>query len=306
MGMGHDHGGGTAGQRHWGRLIAALAITCTVMVVEVIGAAVTGSLALLSDAGHMLTDAAGLAIALAATWLAARPADQRWTFGWQRAEVLAALVNGVLLTVVAVLVLVEGIQRWQHPPEVAAPGMLAIGALGLIANLVALLLLRGGQRESINVRGAYLEVLGDLIGSVAVIVAAIVIVTTGWQRADAAASVAIAVLILPRALALLRSVAKVLLEGTPDDLRLAEVRTHLEGVEGVVAVHDLHAWTITSGVPVLTAHVVVDDTVLAPENFCAALDAMQGCLRGHFDVEHSTFQLEPAGHDDHDEVAAHA
>ncbi|WP_436277915.1 cation diffusion facilitator family transporter [Pseudactinotalea suaedae] len=304
--MGHDHGHDTPGQRHRGRLAAALAITCVVLVVEVVGAAVTGSLALLSDAGHMLTDAAGLTIALAATWLAARPADHRWTFGWQRAEVLAALVNGVLLTVVAVLVLVEGVQRWQQPPEVQAPGMLAIGVLGLLANLVALLLLRGGQRESINVRGAYLEVLGDLIGSIAVIAAAVVIVTTGWERADAVASIAIALLILPRAVSLLRTVAKVLLEGTPEDLTLADVRKHLEGVDGVVDVHDLHAWTITSGVPVLTAHVVVDDRVLTPDAFCHVLDAMQGCLRGHFDVEHSTFQIEPSTHDDHDEVATHA
>ncbi|WP_420111692.1 cation diffusion facilitator family transporter [Pseudactinotalea sp.] len=304
--MGHAHSHVTPGQRHRGRLVAALAITCTVMVVEVIGAAVTGSLALLSDAGHMLTDAAALAIALTATWLAARPADQRWTFGWQRAEVLAALVNGVVLSVVAVLVFVEGVRRWGGAPEVHAPGMLVFGAVGLVANVVALMLLRGGQKESINVRGAYLEVLGDLIGSVAVIVAAVVIATTGWQRADAVASIAIAVLIAPRAFSLLRSVAKVLLEGTPEDIELTEVRTHLEGVDGVVAVHDLHAWTITSGVPVLTAHVVVDDSVLAPERFCTVLDAMQGCLRGHFDVDHSTFQIEPSSHDDNHEVAAHA
>lgn len=304
--MSHHHDHGTSGQRHRGRLVAALTITVAVLVVELIGGVVTGSLALLSDAGHMLTDAAALAIALTATWLAGRPADHRWTFGWQRAEVLAALVNGVLLAVVAVLVLVEGVQRWQQPPEVTAPLMLAIGAVGLAANVAALLLLRGGQRESLNVRGAYLEVLGDLIGSVTVIAAAVVIVLTGWQRADAVASIAIAVLILPRAIALLRSVAKVLLEGTPEDLELADVRTHLENVDGVVAVHDLHAWTITSGVPVLTAHVVVDDRVLTPQQFCRALDEMQACLRGHFDVAHSTFQLEPSSHDDHDEVAAHA
>jgi cobalt-zinc-cadmium efflux system protein len=303
--MAHAHAHTTAGQRHRGRLTAALAITVTVLVVEVVGAAVTGSLALLSDAGHMLTDAAGLTIALAATWLAARPADHRWTFGWQRAEVLAALVNGVVLLVVAVLVIVEGVQRWVEPAPVAGAGMLAIGALGLLANTVALVLLRSGRHESINVRGAYLEVLGDLLGSVAVIAAAVVIVLTGWVRADAVASLAIALMILPRALALLRDVAKVLLEGTPADLHLAEVRSHLENVDGVVAVHDLHAWTITSGVPVLTAHVVVDDHVLAPGSFCHVLDAMQGCLRGHFDVEHSTFQIEPSSHDAHDEAAAH-
>ncbi len=306
MGLGHDHTHGTSGQRHRGRLIAALAITVGVLVAQAIGALLTGSLALLSDAGHMLTDAAGLTIALLATWLAGRPATHRWTFGWQRAEVLAALVSGVILAVVCVVVTVEGIRRWNEPTDVAAPGMLVLGVVGLVANVIAALLLRGGQKESINLRGAYLEVVGDLVGSVAVIVAAVVIATTGWMRADAAASIAIAVLILPRAVALLRSVAKVLLEGTPDDIELVDVRRHLGDVDGVVAVHDLHAWTITSGVPVLSAHVVVDDRVLAPDQFCTVLDQLQDCLRGHFDVDHSTIQIEPAHHETHDELAAHA
>lgn len=307
MGHSHSHGHATAGQKHRGRLVAALVITLTVLTIEVVAAVLTGSLALLADAGHMLSDAAGLAIALVATWLAARPATDRWTFGWQRAEVLAALVNGVVLSVVGTLVIIEGVQRLGEPAEVGGPLMLVVGVVGLVANLVALRLLSPGKDESLNIRGAYLEVLGDLLGSVAVIVAAVVITTTGWQRADAVASIAIGVLILPRAFSLLRDVARVLLEGAPAEVAVEDVRAHLAGVPGVVAVHDLHAWTITSGVPVLTAHVVVSDDVATSQGYCGVLDQVQECLRGHFDVEHSTLQIEPASHTrDHPEAAVHA
>lgn len=311
--MGHDHAHGaarptgTAGARHRRRLIAALAITASMMVVELVAAFVSGSLALLADAGHMLSDSAGLTIAIVATWLAQRPATPRWTFGWQRAEILAALVNGVILTVVGIGVLVEGVRRLAAPEAVEAPVMLAVGALGLVANLVALRLLVGGRDESLNVRGAYLEVLGDLFGSAAVIVASVVVLTTGWERADAVASLAIGVLIVPRALSLLRDVARVLLEGAPVEVSVADVRAHLLGVPGVLAVHDLHAWTITSGVPVLSAHVVVADEVATAEGYCGVLDALQDCLHGHFDVEHSTLQVEPASHSrEHPEATAHA
>lgn len=301
--MAHDHIAVTAGQRYRPRIVAALVLTLTVMVAEVVGAVLTGSLALLADAGHMLSDSAGLTIALVATWLAAKPSTGRWTFGLQRAEVLAALLNGVILAVIAVLVFIEGIRRLRLPHEVDGSLMLIFGVIGLVANLVALRLLAPGKGESLNVRGAYLEVLGDLLGSIAVVGAAIVITLTGWSPADAIASMAIGVMIAPRAVLLLRDVAKVLLEGTPDDLHLAQVREHITGVSGVQAVHDLHAWTITSGVPVLTAHVVVDDDVLSPEAFCTVLDAVQDCMRGHFDVEHSTIQIEPASHT---ETATHA
>ncbi|WP_127573855.1 cation diffusion facilitator family transporter [Georgenia faecalis] len=291
---GHHH---TAGAVHRPRLVAALAVTATVMVVEVVGGVLSGSLALLADAGHMLSDAAALALALGATWLAARPSRGHWTFGWQRAEILAALVNGVVLAVIGVLVLIEGIQRLgADPDDVSAPLMMAVAAVGLVANLVCLRLLHAGQRESLNVRGAYLEVLGDLLGSVAVLVAGVVIALTGWQRADAVASIAIGVLILPRAGSLLRDVGRVLLEAAPEGMALASVREHMAQVPGVVAVHDLHAWTITSGVPVVSAHVVVEDDVLERTRFCEVLDALQDCLRGHFDVTHSTVQLEPVGH----------
>lgn len=310
MSHGHSHGAhghATAGQRHRGRLVAALAITLTVMVVEAVTAVISGSLALLADAGHMLSDSAGLTIALVATWLAARPATDRWTFGWQRAEILAALTNGVILTVVGVGVIVEGIRRLQHPEAVESGLMLVVGVVGLVANLVALRLLSPGKGESLNVRGAYLEVLGDLLGSVAVIAAALVIRFTGWERADAVASIAIGVLIVPRALSLLRDVARVLLEGAPLELEVAAVREHLEKTPGVVAVHDLHAWTITSGVPVLSVHVVIDDDEASAAGLCRLLDAFAACLEGHFDVEHSTIQLEPASHHRaHPEDGAHA
>lgn len=310
MGHGHGHGGSasaTAGQRHRGRLVAALAIALGVMTVEVVVGLVTGSTALLADAGHMLTDAAGLAIALAATWIAARPASARWTFGFQRAEILAALVNGVVLSVVGVLALITGLTRLGTPHPVEPLPVLLAGALGLVANVIGLRLLHAGSRESLNVRGAYLEVLGDLLGSIAVVISAVVIAVTGWERADAVATLAIGLLILPRAASLLAQVARVLLEGAPEELAVASVRDHLESAPGVVAVHDLHAWTITSGVPVLSAHIVVDDDAVTPEGMCAVLDSFRACLAEHFDLEHSTLQIEPASHHrEHPEPAAHA
>lgn len=290
----HDHA--TAGAAHRGRLVAALVVTATVMVVELVGGLVSGSLALLADAGHMLSDTAALALALAATWIAARPARGRFTFGWQRIEVLAAMLNGVILAIVGVVVIIEGITRLSEPREIDVPILLVVAGVGLIANLISLRLLHSGQQESINVRGAYLEVLGDLVGSVAVLVAGVVIWLTQWQAADAVASIAIGLFILPRAAMLLRDVARVLLEAAPDGVCLEDLRTHMEHVPGVISVHDLHAWTITSGVPVASVHVVVEDDVLHPERFCTVLDALQDCLEGHFDIEHSTVQLEPAHH----------
>ncbi|MCG2797022.1 MAG: cation diffusion facilitator family transporter [Cellulomonas sp.] len=277
-----------------------LVITLTVMAVEVGGAVVSGSAALLADAGHMLTDAGGVILALIAARLAARPATASATFGWQRAEILAALVNGLVVATVGVLVLVEGVQRVLDPPEVSAGPMLAVAVLGLVANAVSMRLLSAGQSTSLNLRGAYLEVLGDLFGSVAVIVAAIVLLTTGFGAVDGIASIVIGLLIVPRAVALLREVAHVLLEATPDGVDLDAVRAHIVGLPGVVDVHDLHAWTITSGVPVLSAHVVVTDDVFGCGSSGGVLDALHTCLSGHFDVAHCTFQLEPAAHVAHE------
>ncbi|MET1004496.1 MAG: cation diffusion facilitator family transporter, partial [Propionibacteriaceae bacterium] len=257
-GHSHSHAPSTATGRHRKRLLLVVGITATVFLAEVIGGLLSGSLALLADAGHMLTDSTGLVIALVATALAARPATTTRTFGLQRVEVLAALTNGLLLVGVAVWVLLRAIDRWNEPVDISSGLMLGVAVVGACANAAGLLILRGGQAESLNLRGAYLEVLGDLLGSLAVIVAALVITFTGYTRADSIASIAIFVLIIPRAWSLLRDVVDVLLEGTPRGVDLDQVRTHIIEVPGVVDVHDLHAWTITSGVPVLSAHVVVD------------------------------------------------
>ena len=281
---------------HRGRLLAVLLIALAVLVVEVVGGLLTGSLALLADAGHMLTDVAGLSLALLAIWFAGRPATPGRTFGWYRAEILAAVVNAVLLIGVAALVLAEAWRRLQDPPAVAAGAMLAVAVVGLAANAVSMLLLRRGQAESLNLRGAYLEVLGDLLGSVAVIVAAAVIALTGWRAADPMASALIGLLILPRTWRLLREAVDVLLEATPRGLDLEEVRRHIRAAPGVVDCHDLHAWTITSGMPVLSVHVVIEDRAVPG----AVLDRLGACLAGHFDIEHSTFQLERPEHRDHE------
>lgn len=294
---GHSHGIGTAptaGGSHRRRLIGALAITVSVMLIEVVGALASGSVSLLADAGHMLSDSAGLGIAIVATGLAARPGTERRTFGWKRVEILAALVNGLVVAVIGVLMLIEGTRRALGPADVDAPVMLVAAALGLVANIVALRLLTGGQKESLNVRGAYLEVLGDLLGSAAVIVAALVIWSTGFLAADGLAGIAIGLLILPRAYGLLKAVVLVLLEATPSDTDLAEVRRHMEEVPGVVLVEDLHAWTITSGLPALTAHVQVDDDAFDNGSAPRILSDLNTCIGDHFDIRHSTLQLEPA------------
>ncbi|HEY5979275.1 MAG TPA: cation diffusion facilitator family transporter [Microlunatus sp.] len=297
---GHDHVAVTAGGKHRRRLVAVLGINAGVLVLQVIGGLASGSLALLADAGHMLTDSTGLVIALVAVSLAARPATPSRTFGLQRIEILAALTNGLLLVGVAVWVLIRAVDRWSEPEQVNSGLMLAVALVGAAANTVGLLILRGGKDESLNLRGAYLEVLGDLMGSMAVVAAALVIMATGWTRADSVASLAIVVLILPRAWSLLRDVVDVLLEATPKGVDLTTVREHIRDVPGVVDVHDLHAWTITSGVPVLSAHVVVDDACIVEGRSGEVLDRLGECLGDHFDVEHCTFQLEPVGHAEHE------
>ncbi len=306
MGAGHHHGvSTTAAQGYRRRMIAVLAIIVVILAVQVAGAIASGSLALFADAGHMLADGFGVGLALLATVVAARPATARTTFGLQRAEILAALTNGVIVAVIGGLAVIGGILRLADPADVESGIMLVVAVVGLIGNLVGLSLLRGGQHKSLNVRGAYLEVLGDTLGSVAVVGAAVVIMATGYIRADAIASMLIGMMILPRAWTLLRDVVNVLLEATPKGVDLDDVRQHLLEAPGVVDVHDLHAWTITSGVPVLSAHVVVDDSAADGCGDGAVLDELHRCLAGHFDIEHSTFQIEPEGHVEH-EHAAHA
>ncbi|MGB3186593.1 MAG: cation diffusion facilitator family transporter [Ornithinimicrobium sp.] len=305
-GHGHSHGStGTATGRHRRRLVIVICITASVMAFQAVGAWLSGSLALLADAGHMLTDTAGLLIALLAATLAMRPSTDQRTFGWQRAEVLAALGNALILTVVGVLVIREAFLRWGAEPDIDADLMLGVAVIGAAANAVSMVILFRSSGESLNMRGAYLEVLGDFLGSLAVIVAAIVVLTTGWARADAVASFAIGLMILPRAFSLLRDVAHVLMEAAPKGVDLGAVRTHLLAVPGVIGVHDLHAWTITSGVPVLSAHIVVDNERVDCGIECQTLDRLRACLEGHFDVDHCTFQLETLSHSEH-EPATHA
>ncbi|MGB9012804.1 MAG: cation diffusion facilitator family transporter, partial [Aeromicrobium sp.] len=305
-GMGHDHAHGT-GVKHRRRLAIVLALSVSVLLVEAVVAALTGSLALLADAGHMLGDSVGIAMALAAITAAQRggsPGSRR-TFGYHRTEVLAAGLNGLVLLVLAGFVGWHAVGRLSSSVELAATPILLAGGVGLVANVIGLFLLREGAAESLNVRGAYLEVLGDALGSVAVLVSATVIALTDWMQADAIASLAIAALIVPRALSLLRDVAEVLLESTPRDVDLVELRSHIMGMEGVLDVHDLHVWTITSGMPVMSAHVVVDESVSLMGDAHAVLDRLRDCLADHFDVEHSTFQIEPAGHEDSEQQVHH-
>ena len=303
QGHGYSHGTATGTQRN--RLLGVLAITVSIMVAEVIGGLISGSLALLADAGHMLTDAAGVGLALLAASFAARPATPERTFGYTRLEILAAVINALLLFGVAGFVLIEAVRRFKEPPELSTGVMLTVAVVGLVANAASLLMLRGGQQSSLNVRGAYLEVLGDLLGSAAVIVAAIVIGLTGFTQADAIASAAIGLMILPRTWALLRDAVGVLLEATPKGVDLAQVRQHIKDTPGVLDVHDLHAWTITSGLPVLSAHIVITEDALADGGGGLVLDQLGECLAGHFDVEHCTFQLEAPGHREH-ELSHHA
>jgi len=298
-GHAHDHASGVTNRA---RLVVAICIVAVFLVVEVLGAVLSGSLALLADAGHMASDLLGLIVALVAILIAARPATDRQTYGYQRAEVFGALFNGLLLSAVAIFVAVEGVQRLLDPGEttVLSTPMLVVAVLGLAANVASLLVLRGG-RDSIGMRGAYLEVLGDMFGSVTAILAAVVILATGFAQADAIASLVIAGLIVPRAFSLLRDVFHVLSEAVPKNMDVEKIRQHLLSTEGVVDVHDVHVWAITSGAPVFSAHVVVTTELFERGGTGALLDELSGCLTGHFDVEHSTFQLEPAEHADHEE-----
>jgi cation diffusion facilitator family transporter len=305
MGAGHTHApaAGTASAEQRRRLAVVLGLTVAMLAAEVVGSVFSGSLALLADAGHMATDAAGIALALGAVTLAQRPARGRRTFGWQRAEILAAVANGLLLLAVAVYVLVAAVRRIGHPPTIGSGLMLVIASVGLAVNLLSLAVLHGGRDASLNVRGAYLEVLGDALGSVAVIVAAVVIALTGWTRADGVASLLIGALIIPRTVKLLRDSVNVLLESTPVGMELSEVREHLLRVPHVHEVHDLHASQVATGLPVLTVHAVVDDECFHDGHLMAMLDELQDCLSGHFDVQHSTIQFEAASHWDHERAA---
>jgi cobalt-zinc-cadmium efflux system protein len=293
MGAGHDHGAqaALAGHRHRGRLWAALALLATFMVIEAVTALATGSLALLSDAGHMFTDVLGIGMALAAISAAGRATgDPQRTFGLYRLEVLAALANAVLLSGVAVYVLVEALRRFGDPPEVPAGPMLVVAVAGLAANVAAFGLLRAGAGENIAVHGAYLEVLGDLLGSLGVIAAAVVIALTDWWYADPIIAVAVGLAILPRTWKLGRAAVRILVQAAPSHLDVTAVRDRLATVPGVCGVHDLHVWTLTSGMDVASAHLLLDPAA----ELGTVLATARETLHHDFAIDHATLQVEPA------------
>jgi cobalt-zinc-cadmium efflux system protein len=287
---GHGHARATAASRSRPVLALTLALTCAFLVVELAGALWTNSLALLADAGHMLTDAGALGLALFATWIAARPPTPAKTYGYYRAEILAALVNALVLLGVAGFILFEAWQRLREPAAVLAGPMAVVAALGLGVNLVCAWLLHRGAAGSLNVRAAYLEVLSDALSSLATLVAAGVVLATGWTGADPIASAAIALLIVPRTWSLLRQAVNVLLEGVPAHLDLGEIEAAMCAVPGVRRVHDLHVWTLTSGREAMSAHVVVDD-VRESERL---LEVLHAVLHARFGIDHTTVQLETA------------
>ncbi len=293
--MGHDHAhhlpsgqAGSASGRHSYRLGIALGLTLTYMSAEVIGGILTGSLALLADAAHMLTDAAGLGLALLAIRFAARPATAQKTYGYMRAEILSALANSTFLLLVTGYILYEAYTRFLSPPEVASTPMMIVAIIGLVVNLISMRILSGGSSESLNVRGAYFEVISDMLGSIGVIIAALVIKFTGWTVADPIIAAAIGLFIIPRTWRLLNETIHILLEGVPGDIELADVSQSLSSIENVQAIHDLHVWTITSGMNAMSVHLKVATPAQSP----VALQQAREIMRSKYKIEHVTIQIE--------------
>lgn len=293
---GHEHPSNRA------RLSLALAITTTILLAEMLGALLTGSLALLVDAAHMLADVGGLLLALFTANLVTKQANTRRTWGYGRAEVLSATAQATILLGMGVFVLIEGLRRLIHPPEIPSVSLAIFGAIGLVGNLASVAVLMRARDSNFNIRAAFLETVNDALGSVAVLVAAATIALTGWTRADAVVAILIGILILPRTIKLLWATVDVLLESTPRGLNLDLIRTHLLEIPHVLSVHDLHATQISTGLPVLTAHVVVEDECFFDGHASSIIDELQQCVAEHFDVqiEHSTFQLERKAHAEHE------
>ncbi len=275
-------------QRNRVRLIVVLALTVTYMLAEAIGGYLTNSLALLSDAGHMLTDAAALALALLAMWFASRPATMRKTYGYYRMEILAALINGVALVVIAILIGVEAFERMQSPEAVRGAEVIWIAVGGLAVNLVSAWLLHSARAESLNIHGAFLHIIGDALGSVGAIIAGILIWVWGWTLADALVSLLVCLLIVFSAWKLISESVNILLEGTPSHINVKALIDTLQSVAGVVNVHDLHVWTISSGKEALSAHVTIEASAV----YQSTLEALQAMLRSEYNIGHVTLQLE--------------
>lgn len=294
MGGGHDHG--TSEIRHERPLWWAFGLTLAFLIAEVIGGILTNSLALLSDAAHMATDVIALAISLVAVRLSRKPADAKRTYGYARMEAIGAMVNGLLLFAVAFYVLWEAAQRFSEPPEVASIGMMVIASLGLLVNLIAMRLLKAGSGESLNLKGAYLEVWADMLGSLGVIIAAVLIMVTGWRVVDPIVAVLIGLWVLPRTWTLLREAGQVLMQGVPTGLDIEIVRRALTEQPGVAQVHDLHIWALASRQPVMTAHLVLTDPTLNVDDLRRTVTQM---LEDRFDIGHATLQVESSDCGDH-------
>ena len=301
----HPHDGAPSVETDRRMLSVSLALLAAFMAFEVAAAIVANSLALLADAGHMLVDIGAIAGSLIAIRLAARPETGSHTYGLKRAEILAAAANGLALLVVAAVVGFEAIVRLVHPGPVRGGVLIVVAVIGVAVNLTATYLMSRANRRSLNIEGAFRHILTDLYGFTGTLVAGVVIVLGGFNRADAVASLLVVVLMLKASVQLLRPALRILLEATPDDIDLEEVRRHLLELPEVKSVHDLHAWTLTSSLPILTAHIVVTDDCLNTGEAGRVLDHLQDCLAGHFDVAHSTLQFEAAGHIEH-ELGGHA
>ena len=273
------------------RLLVVFVLTTVYLAAEVVGGIATHSLALLADAGHMLTDVAGLGLALLAIRFAERPATPDRTYGYYRVEILAAVVNAVVLIGISIVVLFEAYERFRNPPSVASGPMLLVAVVGLVVNIVGILLLRKGSDESLNMKGAYFEVLSDMLTSIGVIVASVIMLTTGWYYADPLISAGIGLFILPRTWILLREAVGVLLEGTPAGVNLAGIREMVGRLPGVQEMHDLHVWSLTSGVNAMSAHVVIVDDTMHNE----VLDAVHDVVTKNFRIAHVTVQIERVG-----------
>ncbi|GAB3581602.1 cation diffusion facilitator family transporter [Calidifontibacter terrae] len=298
--MGHDHDHAIDGSADRRPLTAALVLLVGYLIAELVVALWTGSLALLSDAAHMFTDAASIALALWASHLAGRPAQGRWTFGLKRAEILSALANGVTLLVLATLLAFEAVRRLLHPPSVEAGPVLAIALAGVVVNVIAAWLIAKANRTSLNVEGAYQHIVTDLYGFIGTVIAAIVILTTGWMRADAIATLVVVGLMLIAGWRLVTAAGRVLLEAAPEGTDLAAIRGRLLELDHVRDVHDLHVWSVTSGQPALSAHLVIDDGCFTDDHVPQLLDQALEVLRHDFDVDHCTLQPEPTSHLTHE------
>lgn len=294
----HSHGAMAGGDVR--RLAAALCLIGAFMIGEVVAGALSGSLALFADAGHMLTDVAALGATIWAARLAARPPGGIWTFGLRRAEILSAAGNGVTLVAVGAVVAVEAVRRLVSPPVVDGPVVVGVALAGVVVNLAATAVLAGADRSRLDMRGAFAHVVTDLYAFVATAAAGVVVTVAGWERADAVASLVVVALMGISAWRLLREAGLILLQSAPAGVSVEEVRAHLGSVDHVIDVHDLHVWSLTSDLPSLSAHVVIEDSCFASGHAPQVLDTLQACLGDHFDVEHSTFQLEPASHAAHE------